>query len=94
MQTLESSITRIKPLFPGTTCYPLSTAKKDKNKRELFEREFQSETHQLEKIFEIIGTPSMEDIECMENGPMKTVIHEIEMRRSFWRIWILSNLRI
>lgn len=77
LQTLESSVTRIRPLFPGTTCYPLSTAKKDKNKKELFEREFQSETHQLEKIFEIIGTPSIEDIKCMENGPMKTVMNEI-----------------
>lgn len=87
LQTLESSITRIKPLFPGTTCYPLSTAKKDKNKKGLFEQEFQSETHQLEKIFEITGTPSAEDIECMEDGPMKAVIDPTGIEKQF-----LANL--
>ncbi|KNB43845.1 mitogen-activated protein kinase [Blastocystis sp. subtype 4] len=93
LQTLESSVTRIRPLFPGTTCYPLSTAKKDKNKKELFEREFQSETHQLEKIFEIIGTPSIEDIKCMENvrlltpckvDPRKRITVENALRSPFF----------
>lgn len=73
LQTLEPSITRVKPLFPGTTCFPLSATKKEKNKSEILEREFKQETHQLEKIFEVTGTPAVEDIAWMEEGSMKTV---------------------
>lgn len=39
----------------------------------MFEREFHQQTHQLVKIFEIMGTPDADDIACMEEGPMKTV---------------------
>ena len=37
-------------------------------------QEFHAETHQLEKIFEIIGTPSKEDIDAMDEGTMKTFL--------------------
>lgn len=39
----------------------------------MLEREFKQETHQLEKIFEVTGTPAVEDIAWMEEGSMKTV---------------------
>lgn len=74
MQTLEPSVTRIRPLFPGTTCFPLSAPRKDKNRYEKMNQEFHAETHQLEKIFEIIGTPSKEDIDAMDEGTMKTFL--------------------
>ena len=45
----------------------------------MFEHEFKHRTHQLEKIFEVTGTPSAEDIAFMEEGPMKTVCNEMEM---------------
>ena len=41
-------------------------------------QEFHAETHQLEKIFEIIGTPSREDIEAMDDGVMKTFLLNLE----------------
>ena len=73
LQTLEPDVTRVRPLFPGTTCFPLSAPKKDKTKYIKIEQEFRAETHQLEKIFEITGTPSLADIEEMDEGPMKEV---------------------
>ena len=74
LQTLEPEVTRVRPLFPGTTCFPLSAPKKDKTKYIKIEQEFRAETHQLEKIFEITGTPSLADIEEMDEGPMKEVL--------------------
>ena len=56
LQTLSD--TRSQPLFPGRSCFPLSASKKEKMNDELFEEEFESETHQLAKIFSIIGNPS------------------------------------
>ena len=69
LQTLSD--TRSQPLFPGRSCFPLSAPKNEKMHDELFEEEFQSETHQLAKIFSIIGCPSKEDIESLDDGPMK-----------------------
>lgn len=93
MQTLEPSIARVKPLFPGTTCFPLSATKKEKNKSEMLEREFKQETHQLEKIFEVTGTPAVEDIAWMEEGSMKTVWVGESIHCSFSSISSGSNPR-
>lgn len=78
LQTLEADTVKIRPLFPGTTCFPLSAPRKEKNRQEKMAQEFHAETHQLEKIFEIIGTPSREDIEAMDDGVMKTFLLNLE----------------
>ena len=68
----------MKPLFPGTTCFPLSAPKKDVNKHSKIAQEFQAQTHQLEKIFDIIGTPKKEDIDELEPGYLKTFLQELK----------------
>ena len=78
LQTLEPSAKRVRPLFPGTTCFPLSASKKDQNKQSKIEQEFQAQTHQLEKIFEITGTPAVEDIEQLEDGYLKTFLLHLD----------------
>ena len=42
------------PLFPGTSCFPLSPSKSDATKRGGFPH---SHTDQLNVIFSVIGTP-------------------------------------
>ena len=73
LQTLEPNH-RPQPLFPGKSCFPLSARRAEKGQIERFGEEFRAETHQLEKIFEITGTPSLADIEEMDEGPMKEVL--------------------
>ena len=80
LQTLEPSVTRVKPLFPGTTCFPLSAPKKDKNKQSKIIQEFHAQTHQLEKIFEIIGVPEQEDLEQLEDGYLKSFLMKLEKK--------------
>lgn len=66
----------MKPLFPGSSCFPLSDERKEKSQKERLGKEFRAETHQLMKIFEVIGTPSREDLLCLDDGPMKEVSDE------------------
>ncbi|CAG9331755.1 unnamed protein product [Blepharisma stoltei] len=47
------------PLFPGNSCFPLSPDHKTKNRRAGFPS---SNSDQLNVIFEVIGTPTAEDI--------------------------------
>ena len=48
------------------------------NKHSKIAQEFQAQTHQLEKIFDIIGTPSKEDIDQLEPGYLKTFLQELK----------------
>ena len=57
LQTLEPGI-RSQPLFPGRSCFPLSAKKAERANNDQLEEEFRAETHQLMKIFEVIGTPT------------------------------------
>ena len=68
LQTLEPNH-RPQPLFPGKSCFPLSARRAEKGQIE----QFRAETHQLEKIFEVIGTPPREDLLALDDGPMKDV---------------------
>lgn len=52
----------------------MSAPKKDKTKNTLLEHEFKARTHQLERIFEIIGTPEKEDIQELDEGVLKTFL--------------------
>jgi mitogen-activated protein kinase 1/3 len=65
-----------KPLFPGTTCYPLS---KDGNDFEpdTVRRELSNEHHQLNQIFKLTGTPSQEEIDAIENVQFKQYLHKL-----------------
>ena len=72
LQTLEPNH-RPQPLFPGKSCFPLSARRAEKGQIERFGEEFRAETHQLEKIFEVIGTPPREDLLALDDGPMKDV---------------------
>ena len=56
LQTLESGL---KPTarFPGKSCFPLSSRRSERGQENQLEEEFRAETHQLMKIFEVIGTP-------------------------------------
>ena len=45
------------PLFPGKSCYPFSSGTRQKDIQK-FKEEFDKKSHQLEKVFEVIGTPS------------------------------------
>lgn len=72
LQTLERG-KRPQPLFPGKTCFPLSARRYEKEQIERFGEEIRAETHQLMKIFEVIGTPPREDLESLDDGPMKEV---------------------
>ena len=72
LQTLEPGL-KPAPLFPGKTCFPLSARRAEKGQIERFGEEFRAETHQLEKIFEVIGTPTRDELMKLDDGPMKTV---------------------
>ncbi|KAK8801135.1 hypothetical protein WA158_001905 [Blastocystis sp. Blastoise] len=78
LQTLEPGISRPQPLFPGSTCFPLSAKRNEKERTEKFGEEFTRQTHQLEKIFHVIGTPSKEDIEVLEDCPMKEFLLSLD----------------
>ena len=75
MQTLEPN-RRVQPLFPGSSCFPLSSKRNEKQQNERFGEEFRAETHQLMKIFEVIGTPSRDDVMQLDDGPMKEAGHD------------------
>lgn len=100
LQTLDPG-KRPQPLFPGKSCFPLSAKRNEKHHIERFGEEFRAETHQLMKIFEVIGTPSRfvimgdcehrEDIVGLDDGPMKEVSVIIAFRCSICWIWILLN---
>ena len=72
LQTLEPN-QRVQPLFPGSSCFPLSSKRNEKNQNERFGEEFRAETHQLIKIFEVIGTPHRDELMKLDHGPMRDV---------------------
>lgn len=53
------------PLFPGTSCFPLSPSKQDVVKRGGFPH---SHTDQLSVIFSILGTPNDDDIDFVTDA--------------------------
>ena len=77
LQTLEPN-RRVQPLFPGSSCFPLSSKRNEKNQNERFGEEFRAETHQLIKIFEVIGTPHRDDLMKLDNGPMKDYLLNLD----------------
>ena len=58
LQTLDPG-KRPNPLFPGKSCFPVSARRAEREQFERFGQEFRAETHQLFKIFDVIGTPSV-----------------------------------
>lgn len=79
LQTLEpvseDAVPPSRTLFAGESCYPLSTTSDENDvDAELFTEELSSETHQLNKIFEQIGTPTEEDLEAIESRVLKGIL--------------------
>lgn len=58
LQTLDPG-KRAYPLFPGKSCFPLSARRGEGEEFKRLSEEFKAETHQLMKIFDVIGTPSV-----------------------------------
>ena len=79
LQTLQSD-RRPQPLFPGKSCFPLSARRAEKEQIERFGEEFRAETHQLEKIFEVIGTPPREDLLALDDGLPRTLFPHLRGR--------------
>ncbi len=57
-----------KPLFPGTTCFPLSADSM---------MSFTSMKDQLNVIFDVIGTPAPADIDALENDAAKRYLTKL-----------------
>ena len=86
LQTLEPNVHKPTPLFPGKSCYPLSVSQKHVNV-EMLDQEFRSKSHQLEKVFEVIGTPTRygfpremtdsEEIDALSNESFKSYLHQM-----------------
>lgn len=67
------------PLFPGSSCYPLSPAKAGRAKASGSRTRGQSD--QLEVIFNVIGTPSEEDIvRCFASEEARTYLRDFDSR--------------
>jgi mitogen-activated protein kinase 1/3 len=79
LQTLEpvsdDAVPPSRTLFAGESCYPLSTTSDENDvDAELFTEELSSETHQLNKIFERIGTPDDEDIAAIQSKVLRAIL--------------------
>ncbi len=66
-----------KPLFPGTTCYPLSKDNGD-YAPDTVQREFSNEQHQLNQIFRLIGTPTEEEVKKIKNENFVKFLTKLE----------------
>jgi mitogen-activated protein kinase 1/3 len=66
-----------KPLFPGTSCFPLSPARKDAHK----DRYSMDGKHdQLNMIFDIIGTPGQAEIKQLEREDARKYVECFKKR--------------
>lgn len=67
------------PLFPGSSCFPLSpehklTAYTCPSTMKMYKFHSKGNQDQLNMIFNVLGTPSDEDIESLENEDAKTYL--------------------
>lgn len=93
LQTLEpvseDAVPPTRSLFPGESCYPLSTTSNENEvDLELLKTELSGHTHQLNCIFNIIGTPTEEDVGAIQSPVMQKVVgdwarHEPIQGKSF-----------
>ena len=79
LQTLEpvsdDAVPPSRTLFAGESCYPLSTTSDENDvDAETFVEELSTETHQLNKIFEQIGTPTAEDIAAIQSRVLQRIL--------------------
>lgn len=71
------------PLFPGRSCHPLSPARANAARAQSTRgtHRTRGQHDQLEVIFDILGTPSEEDITQLPNEDAKKYVREFEMRK-------------
>ena len=67
-----------KPLFPGKYCYPLSPRKNKKNEDRY--RKKDNDPDQLDKIFDVLGSPSEEDMEFITDPNAVLYIKSLQKR--------------
>mmetsp|Transcript_75312 Transcript_75312/g.161358 ORF Transcript_75312/g.161358 Transcript_75312/m.161358 type:complete len:467 (+) Transcript_75312:78-1478(+) len=67
------------PLFPGLSCYPLSP--RDPRRSGDYSYHSKCEFEQLNKIFNILGTPSESDMEELETASSRRYVQLFEERR-------------
>lgn len=65
------------PLFPGSSCFPLSPDRRHKNDFKFHTRGSQD---QLNMIFDLIGTPSEQDLANLERDDAKRYIKHFNVR--------------
>ena len=66
-------------LFPGKSCYPLSDDRMDnEDKNSMFVERSKDQVDQLSVIFDVIGSPSDEDIKEIESQNIKNFLCKIE----------------
>mmetsp|Transcript_21710 Transcript_21710/g.69922 ORF Transcript_21710/g.69922 Transcript_21710/m.69922 type:complete len:502 (+) Transcript_21710:17-1522(+) len=77
--TVEQHTGRVRPMFPGDGCYPLSDRRdySDSEDDEDLMEELQQETHQLTRIFQVIGTPTEDEIERVQQHRFQRVLRRL-----------------
>jgi len=65
------------PLFPGSTCFPLSPDRRHRGDSRYHTRQ---EREQLNVIFDVLGTPSPDDVECLSRDDAKQYLTYFEAR--------------
>lgn len=80
IQTLDPEGKKAKPLFPGATCYPLSNRPPGKPRDSVSEDEFNKTTHQVQRIFDVIGTPNAEDIAEIKDEKIRNYLSKLDYR--------------
>merc|ERR1712039_452882 len=66
------------PLFPGTTCFPLSPDRRHRHDQAFHTR---GSTDQLNVIFDLLGTPSEADINILKREDARNHIRSVPFHR-------------
>lgn len=77
LQMISQSHMDRSPLFPGSSCFPLSP---DRKHRRDFKFHTRGTTDQLNVIFDVLGTPSEEEISHIQSPDAKKHIKALENR--------------
>jgi len=66
------------PLFPGSSCFPLSPNARHKTD---YKYHTQGKEDQLNKIFNVLGTPDKEDYDCIQRDDAKRYLKQFSERK-------------
>ena len=75
--TQDDVVPKTRTLFPGESCYPLSQTSDEADVDvEQFEEELMMDTHQLNVIFNLLGTPDADDMAQIESKVLRGCIQK------------------